>query len=50
MPSNRTIYAQIVVALRHLREARFSNDIERMEVAEAHLNRLLDRLHETVAA
>ena len=44
MSSNCTIHAQISVALRCLREARFDNDDERILVAETHMNRLLDKL------
>jgi len=50
MSSNRTLHKQIEVALYCLRQARFDNDLERMEVAEAHMNRLLEKLRMSVAA
>lgn len=50
MSTNRTLHKQIAVALFCLRSARFDGDVERMEVAEAHMNRLLEKLLVSVEA
>jgi len=44
MGHNNLLETQIIVALRCLRVARFDGNLEAIEVAEAHLNRLIDRL------
>lgn len=48
MASNDLLHTQIVVALQCLRQARFDGNLEAIEVAEAHLDRLLDRLPKVV--
>lgn len=50
MASNDVLHTQITVALRCVRQARFDGTPEAIEVAEAHLDRLLDRLPEVVPA
>jgi len=50
MGHNNLLETQIVVALRCLRVARFDGNPEAIQVAEAHLDRLLDRLCEAVSA
>lgn len=44
MALNSVLHAQITVALQNLRRARFEGDLMVIDVAEHHLNRLLDRL------
>lgn len=47
--ANNLLETQIVVALRCLRVARFDGDPDAIDVAEDHLNRLLDRLEKVPA-
>ncbi len=48
MPTQHVLHTQITVALKLARRARFAGDHTEIDSAEEHLNRLIDRLTETV--
>lgn len=49
MASNEVLHTQITVALHCLRQARFDGSYEAIEVAERHLNRLIEKLEKVPA-